>query len=611
MKQDMLIEEFHQGHCIRAYEMFGAHFVYEGVEGVRFTVYAPHARSISVIGSFNGWDVHANYLERIDHSGVWSCFVSGVQEWDSYKYHIEDQFGKFVDKADPFAFYSETRPNNASKVYDLGNIHFSDQAWMKKRSRNFDRPVSIYEVYAGGWKRNGEHPYSYKMMEEELIPYVKEQGFTHIEMMPLNEYPFDGSWGYQASGYFSLTSRYGNPTEFASFVNACHKAGIGVIMDMVPVHFVKDDFGLRMFDGQPLFEYAKKSDAESEWGTMNFNLWSEEVRSFLISAAIYWLETYHIDGIRIDAVSNLIFWGGNKDRGTNQGALDFVKRMNYYVHKEFPEVMMIAEDSSDFAKVTASTLDGGLGFDYKWDLGWMNDTIKYYETDPYYRKWEHNKINFSMAYYYSEKFLLPLSHDENVHGKKTVVDRMFGTYDQKFSQARNLYAYMYAHPGKKLNFMGNEIATFREFDEQKELDWFLLDYPRHDAFHRFFNDLNHIYLKHRCLSAYDYEEKGYKWIDADNNEQSVYSFYREDEKEIIVCVMNMCPIAYDRFVLDVPRSGSYKEILNTESSDYEGCGMVNPRAIRSRKKKEAGKFEQELTFKLAPFACLYFRCLKK
>lgn len=611
MKQEMLIEKFHQGHCIRAFELFGAHFVFEGEEGVRFTVYAPHARRVFVIGSFNDWDMNQAVMERMDSTGIWTIFIPGVKEWQSYKYRIEDKNGKFHDKSDPYAFYSETRPENASKVYNLRNIRFNDHTWMKKRSRNYDQPVSIYEVYAGGWKRNGEYPYTYKMMEEELIPYVKEHGFTHIEMMPLNEYPFDGSWGYQASGYFSLTSRYGNPTEFASFVNACHKAGIGVVMDMVPVHFVKDDFGLRMFDGEPLYEYTNVHDAESEWGTMNFNLWSEEVRSFLISAAIYWLEVYHIDGIRIDAVSNLIFWGGNKNRGTNDGSIDFMKRFNYYVHREFPEVMMIAEDSSDYPKVTAPTIDGGLGFDYKWDLGWMNDTLKYYETDPLYRKWEHNKINFSMAYFYSEKFMMPLSHDENVHGKKTVVDRMFGDYDQKFSQVRNLYAYMYAHPGKKLNFMGNEIASFREFDEQKELDWFLLDYPRHDAFLRFFTDLNTLYKKHPALSKYDYESKGFRWIDADNNEDSIYSFYREDEKEYIVCVMNMLPKEHEAFVLDVPQTGSYKEILNTEHTVYDGCGMVNPRAIRSRKKKEPNQFEHEITIKLAPFACSWFRCLKK
>ena len=612
MEQEKIIESFHQGHCINAYEMFGAHFVYEGCEGVRFTVYAPHARNVRVIGSFTEWGYHPIQMERTGFMGVWSVFVPGVREWESYKYQIEDRNGNILNKSDPYAFYSETRPETASKTYNLNHIRWSDKTWMGKRSKNFDRPVNIYEVYAGGWKMNGEHTYSYKMLEDELIPYVKEHGFTHIELMPLNEYPFDGSWGYQASGYFSVTSRYGNPTEFASFVNACHKAGIGVIMDMVPVHFVKDAFGLRYFDGEPLYEYRNPGDAESQWGTMNFDLWNEEVRSFLMSAAAFWCDVYHMDGIRIDAVSNLIYWGGNRDRGTNEGSIAFVKRMNYYIGREYPEVMLIAEDSSDYPKVTWSTLDGGLGFDYKWDLGWMNDTIRYYETDPIYRIWEHNKLTFSMAYFYSERFLLPLSHDENVHGKKTVVDRMWGDYDRKFSQARNLYAYMYSHPGKKLNFMGNEIATFREFDETKELDWFLLDYPRHNTFLRYYTDLNKIYLAHSALYTYDYDNRGFKWIDADNAQQSIYSYYREDDKEIIVCVLNMTPASYEDYDIGVPYAGKYTEIMNSEKDIYDGCNMCNfePVKAKANEQKDA-KFPYTLTIRIAPFAAIWFRMKKR
>ncbi len=610
MDQAQIIEEFHQGRCIRAYQLFGAHFAYEGGEGVRFTVYAPHAHSVSVIGSFNDWDGNRDRMTRTDFKGVWSVFVKGVKEWDSYKYHIEDKNGQFLDKSDPYAFYSETPPETASKVYSLHDLCWSDQEWMKQRSVNFDRPVSIYEVYAGGWKKNGKYPYTYPMMQQNLIPYVKEHGFTHIEMMPLTEYPFDGSWGYQASGYFSVTSRYGNPTEFGAFVNACHQAGIGVIIDMVPVHFVRDAYGLRNFDGQPLYEYQKPSDAESQWGTLNFNLWNEEVRSFLISSMIFWCETYHVDGIRIDAVSNMIYWGGNRDRGENSGAIDFMKRMNYYVKKEFPQVMMIAEDSSDYPKVTASTLDGGLGFDYKWDLGWMNDTLKYYSEDPIYRSYDHSKLTFSMAYFYSEKFLMPLSHDENVHGKKTIIDRIWGSYDQKFSQVRNLYAYMYAHPGKKLNFMGNEIASFREFDEKRELDWLLLKYPRHQAFQRYFTDLNRIYLAHSCLSRYDYDYCGFRWIDADDAAHSVFSFYREDEKEILVCVLNMTPVSYEQFTIGVPQQGSYSEILNSEKDIYDGCNMCNFRPVKSGKSEDP-KWSSQITIRLAPFAAVWLVHEKK
>ncbi len=612
MDQAKIIESFHQGHCIDAYRFFGAHFSYEGSEGVRFTVYAPHARRVSVIGSFTDWGYRPVDMERTGFTGVWSVFVSGVKEWDSYKFQIEDARGNTLYKSDPFAFYSETRPDNASKVYNLNDIHWSDQNWMKTRSKNFDRPMSIYEVYAGGWMRDQGFPFTYSQLEEHLIPYVQERGFTHIEMMPLNEYPFDGSWGYQASGYFSVTSRYGNPTEFASFVNACHNAGIGVIMDMVPVHFVKDAFGLRYFDGEPLYEYRDPHDAESQWGTMNFDLWNEEVRSFLMSAAGFWCDTYHIDGIRIDAVANLIYWGGNRDRGTNDGSLAFMRRMNWYISQAYPQVMMIAEDSSDFPKVTASTLDNGLGFDYKWDLGWMNDTLKYYSVDPLYRIWDHNKLTFSMAYFYSERFLLPLSHDENVHGKKTIIDRMWGDYDAKFSQVRNLYAYMFAHPGKKLNFMGNELASFREFDENKELDWFLLDYPRHDAFMRYFTDLNHIYSSHPCMYRDDYTGKGFGWIDADNAKQSIFSFYREDEKEVIVCILNNTSQSYEDYTLPVPAEGIYTEILNSEKDIYDGCNMCNYEPVSSRKNPDKkARFADLIDIRIAPWSAIYLLASKK
>jgi len=611
MDLSKIAENFHQGHCIDAYKLFGAHFTYEGGEGVRFTVYAPHARNVFVMGSFTDWAKRPIRMQRTDFEGIWSVFVKDVKEWDSYKYRLEDRNGNPIDKADPYAFYAETRPETASKTYNLEDIHWHDASWMKARKIDYHAPMNIYEVYAGGWKKNGEFPYTYEMMEKNLIPYVKKNGYTHIEFMPLNEYPFDGSWGYQASGYYAVTSRYGNPTEFASFVNACHENGIGVIMDMVPVHFVKDAFGLCSFDGEPLYEYAKKEDAESQWGTLNFNLWKEEIRSFLMSAAAYWCDVYHMDGIRMDAVSNLIYWAGNRDRGTNQGSLDFVKRLNYYIQQNFPSVLMIAEDSSDYPKVTGSLLDGGLGFHYKWDLGWMNDTLKYYATDPLYRNYDHHKLTFSMAYYYSEHFLLPLSHDENVHGKKTIIDRMWGDYDAKFSQVRNLYAYMYAHPGKKLNFMGNEIASFREFDEKKELDWFLLDYPRHQAFARYTHDLNELYRTHACLYEYDDDPKGFHWIDADNAKQSVYSFYRTGKDEILVCICNDLPIGYDSYDICVPQAGTYEEVLNTESKIYDGCDMVNAQPLKAFKNpEEHALFPYKITIKLAPYAAMWL-CVKK
>lgn len=604
MTYTTIIESFHQGHSVDSYKLFGAHFCYESEEGVRFTVYAPHAKEIEVVGGFNEWDGKEHLMERITDKGIWSLFIPGIKEWETYKYRITDSNDNVMDKADPYAFYGETRPGTASKIVQLDNLVWKDQKWMKKRNKHFDQPMSIYEVHAGSWKRyENDNWFTYEELENQLIPYVKEHGFTHIELMPLNEHPFDGSWGYQANGYFSCTSRYGNPKQFAHFVEACHKEDIGVILDMVPVHFVKDNHGLREFDGQPLYEYKNPNDANSQWGTCNFDLWSDEVRSFLISSAAFWCDQYHIDGIRIDAVANMIFWEGNKDRGTNEGALAFIRRLNYYLSKTYPEVMLIAEDSSDFPKVTQTTLDMGLGFDYKWDLGWMNDTLSYYARDPIYRKYHHNNLSFSMAYFYSERFVMPLSHDEVVHGKKTIVDRMWGDYDQKFSQVRNLYIYMMTHPGKKLNFMGNEIGMFREFDEAREVDWFLLGYPRHDSFLRFFTDLNQIYLHHPALSKYDYDLKGFKWIDADNAELSIYSYYREDENEILLTILNMTPVAHEEFTLGVPHKGTYTELINSEKDIYDGCNMCNFKPIRSKKVK-CNQLENSITVRLAPFGAL-------
>lgn len=600
------IQAFHEGQCIDTYHFFGAHFCVENHKrGVRFAVYAPHAVNVYVAGSFTDWD--SGKLKMANKDGIWSLFVEGLTEGETYKYVIQDYRGNLIYKADPYAFYSEVRPASASKLYDIDKLEWNDLWWQREKSDNYDQPVNIYEVYAGGWKHDKDESLTYRLLEEKLIPYVKKMGFTHIELMPLNEYPFDGSWGYQASGYFSVTSRYGTPQEFASFVNACHANNIGVIMDIVPVHFVKDAFGLIQFDGQPLYEYADCENAESQWGTMNFNLWNEEVRCFLMSAAAFWCDVYHVDGLRIDAVSNLIYWGGNSNRGVNEGALNFVKRMNYFLKSRYPGVMLIAEDSSDYPNVTAPTIDGGLGFDYKWDLGWMNDTLKYYSTDPYFRHFDHHKITFSMSYFFSERFLLPFSHDENVHGKKTIVDRMWGNYSQKFSQVRNLYAYMFAHPGKKLNFMGNELAMFREFDEKKELDWGLLKYPMHDAFTRFFTDLNHIYQNNTCLYRTDYKGfANFHWIEADNDRDSIYAFYREDEDEIILCLLNCLEKNYPSYILEVPEKGEYKEILNTESEKYGGCAKIDNVVVQSYHVDN----REVVSLAVAPWSAIYLKYQK-
>ncbi|MGX8852683.1 1,4-alpha-glucan branching protein GlgB [Amedibacillus sp. YH-ame10] len=566
------LQEYYKGNDIHAYETFGAHVCVErDCKGVRFTTYAPHAKSIQVIGSFDDWSCKGHEMKRKDDKGVWSLFIKDVKEGDMYKYRITQATDRVVDKMDPYAFYSELRPNTASIVADIDSMKWTDEKWMSTRTKNFDKPLNIYEMHLGSWKKDEAIEWvNYKTIAKELIAYLKDHNFTHVELMPLNEFPFDGSWGYQCSGYFSATSRYGSVKDLMYLINALHKANIGVILDFVPVHFVKDDFSLSYFDGTPLYEYEKAVDADSQWGTANFNLWREEVRSFLMSAASFWIDKYHIDGLRMDAISNVIHWHGNKDLGENEGAIHFIKRMNYNLSQEYPGVMLIAEDSSDFPNVTASTLDGGLGFDYKWDLGWMNDTLQYLEKDPIYRKWHQSSITFSMAYFYSERFMVEFSHDEVVHGKKTIVDKMWGSYEQKFSQLRTLYLYMFTHPGKKLNFMGNELAHFREWDETKQCDWDLLKYPMHDAFNKYFGKLGELYTTIPALYEKDYDWTSFGWIDADNADENLFSFLRKNEDRNYVVILNFSPNAYQKHVFGVPFAGTYNEILNTELDIYGG-----------------------------------------
>jgi 1,4-alpha-glucan branching enzyme len=610
MLKTSIFDSFFAGHCLDAHNVFGAHFAYEGISGVRFTVYAPNARNVQVVGAFNQWDGSNAFMKKISPQGVWSVFVANVNEWDLYKYKIENAHGHWIEKTDPFAFYSELRPKVSSLVVNLRNFGWTDKMWMNKRTKHLKEPMTIYEVHLGSWRKKYSVEWlNYEELARDLIPYVKEQGYTHIELMPLNEHPFDGSWGYQATGYFSATSRYGTPKQLMEFINQCHHHDIGVIIDFVPVHFVKDSFGLIEFDGTPLYEYPNPQDAHSQWGTMVFDLWKEEVRSFLMSAASFWMDVYHIDGIRIDAVSNIIYWHGDKKRGVNEGALAFVRRLNYYLSQRYPSAILIAEDSSDFPKVTHPTFEMGLGFDYKWDLGWMNDTLKYYSMDPIFRSYHHHQLTFSMAYFYSEKFIMPLSHDEVVHGKGTIINKMWGDYDQKFAQLKNLYLYMFTHPGKKLNFMGNELAHFREWDENREMDWHLLQYSRHYSLNRFTVDLNRIYTHHSCLSRYDFEPRGFRWIDADNTSQSVYSYYREDEKSIIVTVLNMTPVAYEQFHVGVPMAGEYSELINTQKAIYEGNDMCNYVPLMAIEEL-CHNLPYKLVIRLAPFGAMMFEVSK-
>ena len=606
------IEQYYQGYCLNAYEIFGAHLANEkGKAGVRFTTYAPHAQKIQVIGSFNDWSCEGGEMKRTDEKGIYSVFIPGAKVGDMYKYRVTQSTGRVVDKMDPYAFHSELRPNTASIVADLDFSLWSDEKWLSKRTKNLDQPLNIYEVHLGSWKKDKDVEWiNYRDIADDLIAYLKEMHFTHVEFMPLCEYPFDGSWGYQCSGYFSVTSRYGDCEDLAYLINALHKAGFGVIMDFVPVHFVRDDFSLSYFDGTPLYEYERAHDADSQWGTANFNLWREEVRSFLMSAAAFWFDKYHVDGLRMDAISNIIHWHGNKDLGVNEGALDFIRRMNFHLNKRFAGVMLIAEDSSDFPNVTRSTLDHGLGFDYKWDMGWMNDTLKYLEMDPVYRKWHHHQVTFSMAYFYSERFINEFSHDEVVHGKKTIIDKLWGSYEQKFSQLRTLYMYMFTHPGKKLNFMGNELAHFREWDETKENDWFLLTYPLHDAFHKYFASLGQLYKKEKALYENDYHYESFRWIDADNEDENLFSYVRRSETKDIVVILNFSPNAYEKHRFGVLSSGTYHEILNSEKDEWGGCNLTNPEKIKTEK-IACNNLDQSICVNVPPFGGVMLEVRKR
>ncbi len=578
--EKMDLTPFFQGRELNAYEYFGSH---PEKDGVHFIVYAPHAQHISVVGDFNEWNAETNPMTK-DFEGVWHALVPDAKPGQAYKYRITQSTGRTIDKIDPFAFSAKVRPDNDSIITDLSWDGWTDQKWMETRTKGYDRPVSIYEMSVGSWRDKNTRVEEFENMPEqhedglfihygdivdELIVHCKKYHFSHVEVMPLSEFPFDGSWGYQVSGFFSVTSRYGSPVELKEFVNRLHNAGIGVIMDFVPVHFVKDEYALAYFDGTPLYEYSKHEDADSEWGTSNFDLWKESVRSFLMSAANYWLKEYHFDGLRMDAISNAIFWKGNKMMGENKGATDFIKRMNFTLNDEFQgRIMLIAEDSTDFPNVCKSTLDGGLGFDYKWDLGWMNDTLNYLKLDPIYRKWHQNDITFSMAYFYSEKFILPLSHDEVVHGKATIVDKMWGSYDDKFAQARALYTYMFGHPGKKLNFMGNEIGMLREFDDQKGQDWFLLKYPMHAAFARFFQDVTGICEENDAF-FYGYDPTNFQWINADDADHNTFSFMRKGSEYIYVFLINFSTNTYT-MQFGVPYGGQYELLLNSQWEKYGG-----------------------------------------
>ena len=527
---------FYTGRIFDAYKYLGAHI--EGEKTV-FRTFAPSASRISVIGEFNQWE--ESPMENVHDGNFWEFATDEAKPGMMYKYRIYDQTGRWIDHCDPYGYGMELRPNAASIIRETDRYRFHDEKWMKRRSDHRNLPMNIYEMHLGSFKKPSEEPdawYNYEEMADILIPYLKENGYNYLELMPLNEYPCDESWGYQSTGFFSPTSRYGTADQLKAFVDACHKNEIGVILDFVPVHFAVDDYALANYDGTALYEYPHSDVGNSEWGSRNFMHSRGEVRSFLQSAADYWLSEYHMDGLRMDAISRAIYWQGMPERGVNSNAVEFLRYMNQGLKERHPSVILAAEDSTSFPGVTKSAKEGGLGFDYKWDMGWMNDTLDYFRTAPGYRTRDYHKLTFSMSYYYDERYLLPLSHDEVVHGKATILQKMYGDYEMKFPQARAFYMYMYAHPGKKLNFMGNEIGHFREWDEKREMDWNLLDYPAHQDFHRFMKDLNRFYLEHPAFSEMDYDTEGFQWLECHAQEKCVYVFERRSEKERIMAVFN-------------------------------------------------------------------------
>ncbi len=607
-----LLYDYLVGQSIDAYTYFGAHFdKRDGVSGVVFRLYAPMAKDVSVIGEWNSWDVTIHKLNKIDDSGTWEIFIPGLSNYQSYKFHFLNAKNKYVDKADPFAFYSEYRPATCSRLFDYTGFIWHDKKYLENRSRNFDKPMSIYEMHLGSWKGKVDNRYlSYEEIADYLIPYINEHAYTHVEIMPIVQYPFDGSWGYQATGFFSVDSRYGNPKQLMSLVDRLHQANIGVILDFAPVHFAKDEWALYNYDGAHLFEPSDTRRRISPWGSAYFDLGKDPVRSFLMSAMNYFVSEFHFDGIRVDAVCNILFYDGDKSKGRNEGSIEFLKRLNSLLHLRHPSLMMIAEDSSDFYGVTKSTTEDGIGFDYKWDLGWMNDTLKYYSLDPIYKKYDHNKFTFSMAYFYNENFLLPLSHDEVVHGKGTIINKMWGNYEQKFALLRNLYTYQFAHPGKKLSFMGNELASFDEWNENKSLPWILKTFPTHDSVSRLIRDLNLIYRYEKAMHFEEHNPTHFSWLMVDNSNDSIFAFERRVGNNILVFVFNMTPNYYEFYEIGVNKEGVYEEIFNSDKDVYSGANQYNGLPVSTT---DFGPYNKpfKICIKIASFGAMIFKYKEK
>ncbi|GAA0547717.1 1,4-alpha-glucan branching protein GlgB [Chitinophaga japonensis] len=613
------VELFQAGTHERLYEKFGAHTLeYEGEKGTYFAVWAPHAAYVSVIGDFNNWDRYTHTLfPRWDHSGIWEGFVPHVKKGALYKFFIRARSGEELYKGDPFARYWELRPNTASITWEL-DYHWKDRKWMERRHQHnsLQSPFSVYEVHLGSWRRPDPHNhevfYSYREIADMLVPYVKEMGFTHIELMPVGEHPFDGSWGYQQTGYYAPTSRYGTPQDFMALVDAFHHEGIGVILDWVPSHFPYDAHGLYRFDGSHVYEYEDmRKGFHPDWNSYIFNYSRNEVKSFLLSNAIYWLDKYHVDGLRVDAVASMIHldysrnaggWVPNEQGGReNLEAIAFLKHLNERVYHLFPDTQTIAEESTSFYGVSRPTFMGGLGFGMKWMMGWMNDTLDYFKKDPLHRKWHQDQLTFSIMYAFSENFMLPLSHDEVVHGKSPLVYKMPGDDWQKFANLRLLFGYMFTHPGTKLLFMGDEFGQTQEWNYRSELAWHLLQHPTHLGVQHFVKALNHLYRAEPALYQQQFDPAGFEWVNASDYDNSVLAYLRKGTgpKDTLLIVLNMTPIAREGYHLGIPMSGTWREILNSDDPQYYGSGVQNTATLKAQEQPYQGK-DHTLTLRIPP-----------
>jgi len=623
-KYNVPLHLFHQGENSHAYEFFGAHkMVVDGKEGAVFRVWAPHANSVCVVGDFNHWDRTRNYMNKISDGGIWELFVEGIRELDNYKYSIEASDGLIKLKADPYGYFMEVRPNTATKFYDIEGFKWTDDKYMKELSEKniYESAANIYEVNLGSWKKDGESYYNYKRLADELIPYVKGMGYTHIELMPIAEHPFDGSWGYQQIGYFAPTSRFGTPFDFMGFVDKCHNAGIGVILDWVPAHFPKDAAGLYEFDGTSCYEYDDPLKREHKnWGTHIFDWGKPEVQSFLVSNANYWIEKYHIDGLRVDAVASMLYLDYNRKDGEwrpniygdhgNLEAIAFLQKLNAALFREHPNLMMIAEESTAWPMVTKPADIGGLGFNFKWNMGWMNDMLRYMSMDPLSRPYNHNLVTFSFYYAFSENFILPISHDEVVYGKCSMLDKMGGPREYRFNSMRTFLGYMMAHPGKKLMFMGQEFAQYKEWNFQTGLDWEVLEFDPHYKLHQYVKDLNKLYQKLPALWECDTSWEGFHWISSEDNANSVIAFRRiAKNKDEVICVCNFQPVRHEVYDIGVPYYADYVEIFNSDAEKYGGSGIKNGKLTAIEQPMHGEQFK--ITLDLPPMSVMYFEIKNK